>query len=157
MKPITFPNLGLELDINPVAFNIFERDIYWYGIIIVSGIILTLFLAWKNRDTYGITWDIFTDFAFIAIPVGIICARIYYVVFQWGYYKDHLTEIINLRKGGLAIYGGIIAAVITLIVFAKKKKMSFFMAFFFMRCYNIYKIRASVVKIHKKIYYFVEW
>lgn len=125
MHPITFPNLGLELDINPVAFNIFERDIYWYGIIIVSGIILALFLAWKNRDTYGITWDIFTDFAFIAIPVGIICARIYYVAFEWDYYKNNLSEIIKIWNGGIAIYGAIIGGIITAIIFCKKRKIKF--------------------------------
>lgn len=123
MRPITFPNLGLELDINPVAFNIFGRDIYWYGIIIVSGIILALILAWKNRDTYGISWDTLTDFAFIAIPVGIICARIYYVAFEWDYYKNNLSEIIKIWNGGIAIYGAIIGGIITAIVFCKKRKI----------------------------------
>ncbi|MBO5179711.1 MAG: prolipoprotein diacylglyceryl transferase [Clostridia bacterium] len=123
MHPITFPNLGLELDINPVAFNILGRDIYWYGIIIVSGIILALFLAWKNRDTYGISWDTLTDFAFIAIPFGIICARIYYVAFEWDYYKNNLSEIIKIWNGGIAIYGAIIGGIVTAIAFCKKRKI----------------------------------
>ncbi|MBR4111248.1 MAG: prolipoprotein diacylglyceryl transferase [Clostridia bacterium] len=125
MHPITFPNLGLELDINPVAFNVLGRDIYWYGIIIVFGIVLALILAWKNRDTYGISWDTLTDFAFIAIPVGIICARFYYVVFEWDYYKNNLSEIIKIWNGGIAIYGAIIGGIITAIIFCKKRKIKF--------------------------------
>lgn len=125
MQPITFPNLGLQLDINPVAFNILGRDIYWYGIIIVSGIILALFLAWRNRDTYGISWDTLTDFAFLAIPVGIICARIYYVAFEWEYYKNNLSEIIKIWNGGIAIYGAIIGGIIIAIIFCKKRKIKF--------------------------------
>lgn len=125
MEPITFPNLGLEFNINPVAFSIFERDIYWYGIIIVSGIILALVLAWKNRDTYQISWDTLTDFVFWAIPIGIVSARIYYVVFEWEYYKDHLTEIIKIWNGGIAIYGAIIGGVLTAIIFCKKRKIKF--------------------------------
>lgn len=125
MHPITFPNLGLELDINPVAFNFLGRDIYWYGIIIVSGIILALILAWKNRDTYGISWEILTDFAFWAIPIGIICARIYYVIFEWDYYKNNLADIIKIWNGGIAIYGAIIGGIITAIIFCKIKKIKF--------------------------------
>lgn len=125
MKPITFPNLGLELNINPVAFSVFDVDVYWYGLIIVSGIILALILAWKNRDTYGISWDTITDFAFIAIPVGIICARIYYVVFEWDYYKNNLSEIIKIWNGGIAIYGAIIGGIIAAVIFCKKKKIKF--------------------------------
>ena len=125
MHPITFPNLGLELDINPVAFSIFGREIYWYGIIIVSAIVLALILAWKNRDTYGISWDTITDFAFVVIPIGVISARIYYVIFQWDYYKDNLFDIIKIWNGGIAIYGAIIGGIITAIFFCKKKKIKF--------------------------------
>lgn len=125
MKPITFPNLGLEFNINPVAFNILGKDIYWYGIIIVSGIIFALILAWKNRDTYGISWDTLTDFAFLAIPIGIVCARIYYVAFEWEYYKNNLSDIIKIWNGGIAIYGAIIGGIVTAIIFCKKRKIKF--------------------------------
>lgn len=125
MEPITFPNLGLEFNINPVALNIFGRDIYWYGIIIVSGIILALILAWKNRDTYQISWDTLTDFVFLAIPIGIVCARIYYVAFEWEYYKNNLFDIIKIWNGGIAIYGAIIGGVLTALIFCKKRKIKF--------------------------------
>ena len=69
--------------------------------------------------------DIYVDFALYGIIFSIIGARIYYVFFQWGYYKDHLLEIVNLRKGGLAIYGGVIAGILTLLVFTKKRHLSF--------------------------------
>lgn len=65
------------------------------------------------------------DFALYGIIFSIIGARIYYVFFQWAYYKDHLMEIVNLRKGGLAIYGGVIAGILTLLVFTKKRHLSF--------------------------------
>ena len=68
--------------------------------------------------------DIYVDFALYGIIFSIIGARIYYVFFQWGYYKDHLLEIVNLRKGGLAIYGGVIAGILTLLVFTKKRHLS---------------------------------
>ena len=77
-----------------------------------------------NKEFYSAY--LYLDFAIYAVFFSIIGARLYYVVFQWAYYKEHLAEIINLRKGGLAIYGGVIAAVITLIVFAKKRRVSFF-------------------------------
>lgn len=121
--PITFPNLGLEINIDPVAFEIFGKAIYWYGIIIVAGIILSFILAWKNRDTYGISWEILTDFALIVIPIGIISARIYYVIFKWEYYKNNLSDIIKIWNGGIAIYGAIIGGIIAAIVFCKKRKI----------------------------------
>ena len=108
MKPILFPNLGLEININPVAFTIFGKDIYWYGIIITMGIALAIFLAWRKRDKQKIEWNTIMDFVLVAIPVGILCARAYFVIFKWEYYSNHLSEILQLWNGGLAIYGGII-------------------------------------------------
>lgn len=108
MKPILFPNLGLEININPVAFTIFGKDIYWYGIIITMGIALAILLAWRKRDKQKIEWNTIMDFVLVAIPVGILCARAYFVIFKWEYYSNHLSEILQLWNGGLAIYGGII-------------------------------------------------
>ena len=108
MKPILFPNLGLEININPVAFTIFGKDIYWYGIIITMGIALAILLAWRERDKQKIEWNTIMDFVLVAIPVGILCARAYFVIFKWEYYSNHLSEILQLWNGGLAIYGGII-------------------------------------------------
>lgn len=108
MKPILFPNLGLEININPVAFTIFGKDIYWYGIIITMGIALAILLVWRKRDKQKIEWNTIMDFVLVAIPVGILCARAYFVIFKWEYYSNHLSEILQLWNGGLAIYGGII-------------------------------------------------
>lgn len=125
MKPIIFPNLGLTFNINPVAFSIGNKDIYWYGIIITLGIVLAIFLAWKNRDKQKIKWDDITDFVLFAIPIGIVCARLYYVIFKWDYYSQHLIEIFQIWNGGLAIYGGVIGGILTAIVFCKVKKINF--------------------------------
>lgn len=125
MKPITFPNLGLEISINPIAFSIAEKDIYWYGIIITLGIALAIFLAWRNRKNHKIDWDTILDFILVAIPVGIICARLYYVIFKWDYYSHNLLEIFQIWNGGLAIYGGVIGGILTAFVFCKIKKINF--------------------------------
>ncbi len=125
MKPILFPGLGLEININNVAFNIFGRDIYWYGLIIVTGMLLCLFLVYKDKNKYGIKWDDIITFLIYALIVGIICARIYYVVFRWDYYSVHPNEIISIWNGGIAIYGGIIGALIVAVIFCKVKKYKF--------------------------------
>lgn len=123
--PISFPNLNLTFNINPVAISIFGINIYWYGIIIVSSILIGLFLAKKFDGTYGIKYDDIFDFALIALFLGIICARAYYVIFKLDYYKMHPKEIFMIWNGGLAIYGGIIGGVIAAIFFCKKRKISF--------------------------------
>lgn len=125
MKPILFPNLGLSVDINNVAFNIFGKDIYWYGIIITCGMLLAILLAKHDKKKYQISWDDITSFFVWAIIVGIISARIYYVIFKWDYYSQNLAEIIKIWHGGIAIYGGIIGAIITAIIFCRYKKISF--------------------------------
>ena len=111
---ITFVHLGISIQNMVKSFSIGGISFAYYGLIIGIGIIAGLFMAQADAKRRGQDPDLYLDFA------------IYYVVFQWAYYKEHLAEIINLRKGGLAIYGGVIAAVITLIVFAKKRRVSFF-------------------------------
>lgn len=125
MKPIFFPGLQLEIDISNVAFTIGNIDVYWYGIIIASAVLLSLFLMKKDKNKFGIGWDEFTDFIIWAIVIGIISARIYYVIFKWDYYSQNLSEIFKIWHGGIAIYGGIIGAIITALVFCKIKKVNF--------------------------------
>ena len=105
---IGFPNLGLEFTLSRVACTVLGKDIYWYGIIICAGFILAALYVNSRTKDFGITSDNLTDCLIICVPLGIICARIYYVVFEWGYYAQHPGEIIAIWKGGIAIYGGII-------------------------------------------------
>lgn len=125
MHPISFPNLNLTFNINPVAISIFGINIYWYGIIIVTAILIGLFLAKKDNGLHGIKYDDVFDFILIALLLGIISARIYYVIFKLDYYKIHPKEILMIWNGGLAIYGGIIGGVIAAIFFCKRRKISF--------------------------------
>ena len=124
---INFPNLGIELKNVGQFINVFGLDIAYYGIIIgcgvIAGILLAAFLAKKtgqNPDTYF-------DLALYAVIFSIVGARLYYVVFSWDIYKNDLISIFNIREGGLAIYGAVIAAVITVTIYAKKKKLSFWL------------------------------
>lgn len=121
---IGFPNLGLEFTLSRVACTVLGKDIYWYGIIICAGFILAALYVNSRTKDFGITSDNLTDCLIICVPLGIICARIYYVVFEWGYYAQHPGEIIAIWKGGIAIYGGIIGTLIGLFVYSRVKKFS---------------------------------
>ena len=105
---ISFPALGLDFNINRVAVNLFGKDIYWYGIIICLGFVLAALYVNRRTKEFGVTSDNLMDCLIICVPVGIICARIYYVAFEWGYYSQHPNEIIAIWKGGIAIYGAVI-------------------------------------------------
>ncbi len=121
---ITFPNLGLTFDINRAAFSIFGLDVYWYGIIIACGLILALIYAFRESKRTGLDQDDLLNMFLIAIPVSIICARLYYVVFSFDLYKDDLLAIFDIRNGGLAIYGGLIGAILTVLVYCRVKKIN---------------------------------
>ena len=123
-KAISFPNLHININHLPKSFNVFGFDIAFYGVIIALGMILGIVMAFYEAKKTGQDTSIYTDFAIFAIIVSVIFARIYYVVFSWDYYSNHPGEIINIRGGGLAIYGGVIGAVITAIVFCKVRKYS---------------------------------
>ena len=122
---ISFPTLGLDFNINRVAVNLFGKDIYWYGIIICLGFVLAALYVNRRTKEFGVTSDNLMDCLIICVPVGIICARIYYVAFEWGYYSQHPNEIIAIWKGGIAIYGAVIGVVIALAVYSRVKKLSF--------------------------------
>lgn len=128
MPEIWFPNLGIEIKkLSNVAFSIFGIDVYWYGVIIGSGIILALLLAIHEAKRTNQKPDDYIDFTMIAIIVCVICARLYYVIFSWDYYSKHISEILAIRNGGLAIYGGIIGGIVTAFLFTKKKKLNFWL------------------------------
>lgn len=125
IKDIAFPNLGIYLRNVPKSFSIFGFQIALYGVIIGIGVLCGVLLAAHVAKKEKVDPDVIWDFAIYAIVFSIIGARVYYVVFQWDMYKDNLLEILNLRNGGLAIYGGVIAAFITLWIYCKIKKQSF--------------------------------
>lgn len=128
MPEIWFPNLGIEIEkLSNVAFNIFGINVYWYGVIIGSGIMLALLLAIYEAKRTNQKPDDYIDFTMIAIVVCVICARLYYVIFSWDYYSQHISEVFAIRNGGLAIYGGIIGGVITAFLFTKKKNLNFWL------------------------------
>ena len=120
---ISFPGLGLEFTLNRVAVNLFGKDIYWYGIIICIGFILAALYVNARVKEFGVTSDNLVDCLIICVPVGIICARIYYVIFEWDYYSQHPSEIIAIWNGGIAIYGAIIGGFITLVVFCRQRHL----------------------------------
>ncbi|WZL77946.1 prolipoprotein diacylglyceryl transferase [Eubacteriales bacterium mix99] len=110
---------------NPVAFSIFGQPIYWYGILISAGVLIGIFLAMHHAKIFGMDQDSIVDMALLAIPMAIIGARLYYVIFEWDQYKGHPLDIFNIRKGGLAIYGGVLGGVLGGYLFSRWKKIDF--------------------------------
>lgn len=113
------------LTINPVAFKLGPISIAWYGIIIATGIVLAFIIVQREMVKRGMHPDFLTDLLIWAIPIAIISARIYYVIFSWDYYKDHPGQIIQIWNGGIAIHGALIGAFITTYVFTKIRGVSF--------------------------------
>lgn len=107
-----------------VAFTIGNVDIYWYAIIITFAIIVGFIWAKVNNGKYNIKYDDVFNLSLFMIPIAILSARAYYVIFNLDYYLKSPSEIFNLRNGGIAIYGALIGAVITIIVFCKIKKIN---------------------------------
>lgn len=123
---ISFVNLGITIEHLRNSITIFGFRIAFYGIIIGIGMLAGMAVAFSDAKRRGQDPDMYLDFALYAIIFSIIGARLYYVIFEWDMYKDNLLQILNLRAGGLAIYGGVIGAVLTLLVFTRIKKVSFF-------------------------------
>ena len=123
MNTVIFPSINLELNIKRVAFSIFGIDIYWYGIIIALAIMIALLILKLQDGKFGIEFNTILDLAIYIIPISLICARIYYVLFNLQQYTNNPLKIFNLRDGGMAIYGGIIGGLITCIIFCKKRKI----------------------------------
>lgn len=122
---INFPNLGIYLDHVGKNISIFGFSIAYYGIVIVTGMMIAIWIAQREAKRTGQNPEQYLDLAMIGIAAGILGARIYYVIFAWDYYKDDLLSIFNIRQGGLAIYGGIIGACIAVVIYSRKKKQSF--------------------------------
>lgn len=123
---IAFPNMGIYLRNVPKSFSIFGFEIALYGVIIGIGVVAGIMMAARWAKVTGQDPEVYWDFAIYAVIFSIIGARIYYVIFEWDNYKNNLLSILNLREGGLAIYGGVIAAFTTLFIYARLKKQNFF-------------------------------
>lgn len=121
---IAFPNLGIYLKDVPRSFSLFGFNIYFYGLIIGLGVIAGILMAAHVAKKSGQNPDIYWDFAIYAVICSVLGARIYYVLFSWNEFKDNPLRVFNIRQGGLAIYGAVIAAFITLFVYAKVKKQN---------------------------------
>lgn len=123
---ISFVHLGINIEHLRNSISVFGFEIAYYGIIIGIGMLVGIWIAQADAKRRGQNPDDYLDFALYGIIFSIIGARLYYVAFEWDSYKDNLLQIFNLRAGGLAIYGGVIAGVLTLIIYTRKRKLSFF-------------------------------
>ena len=121
---ISFPFLGLTLN-PPAYFTLFGKNIYFYGVIIAVGFLLGILFCAKNAPRFGLTEDNVYDVILWLIPMSIIGARAYFVLFRLEEYLKNPMDIFAIREGGLAIYGGVIAGVLTAILVCRKKKISF--------------------------------
>ncbi|WP_308682751.1 prolipoprotein diacylglyceryl transferase [Stomatobaculum longum] len=122
---LRFVHLGITIEHLQNHITIFGFSIAFYGIIIGIGMLLGITLAARDAEKRGIGEDTIYDFALLGIVFGVIGARLYYVFFQWDNYRGNLFEILNLRAGGLAIYGGVIGGILSLMFYCKRKKQNF--------------------------------
>ncbi|MFS0688722.1 prolipoprotein diacylglyceryl transferase [Sporosarcina sp. 179-K 8C2 HS] len=113
------------LAIDPTAFSIGPIDIRWYGILITTGIILAFIVVQKEMVKRGMHPDFLTDLLIWAVPISIISARIYYVIFSWESYKDNPIDVIKIWEGGIAIHGALIGAFLTTYFYTKRRGISF--------------------------------
>ena len=128
---VSFPGLGLEFTLNRVAIEILGRPIYWYGVIIVSGLMLAVFLCIRWGERFGINEDQIIDMMLFAVPAALVAVRAYYVIFNLDLYRleDGTLDwaaVFRYSDGGLAIYGAIISSAIVLILFCRVRKLSFY-------------------------------
>ena len=122
---ILFPNLGITLPSVGRSVSIFGFEIAYYGIVIAFAMLLGIGLITKVAQKTGQDKDVYVDLSLVTIVCSVIGARIYYVAFSWDDYKNDLLQIFHIRGGGLAIYGGVLAGILTVAVFARVKKQSF--------------------------------
>lgn len=122
---IYFPHLGIYLEHVGKNFSIFGFTIAYYGVVIVIGMLIAMALIMYTAKRFGENPDMYYDVSLMAILIGIVGARAYYVFFSWDMYKDDLWQIFNIRNGGLAIYGGILFGTLTVLVYSRVKKKSF--------------------------------
>ena len=120
---ISFPALGIEIN-PPRSLSIGSFEIHFYGVIIALGLILAVVYGLRRKTQFGLTEDDLLDGVLTVVPFAILCARLYYCVFTWDMYKDNPIEILYIWEGGLAIYGGVLGALVGILVYAKVKKIN---------------------------------
>lgn len=130
MGTVSFPGLGLEFHLNRVAFHIGSWPVYWYGIIIAAGFLLAVLYCCHAAKRFGIKQDDIIDMLFFAVPLSIVGARLYYILFYLDLYRREdgsldFGAMVRIWDGGLAIYGGVIMAVVVLLVFCKVRQIRF--------------------------------
>ena len=121
-NPISFPYLGIEID-PAQGISIGPLYIHFYGLLIGLGLILAVVYGWKRCQQFGIKQNDITDGVLYIVPVAIICARLYYCIFKWDVYGSDPLSILYIWEGGLAIYGGVIGAIIGMAVYCHFKKI----------------------------------
>ena len=119
---LSFPGLGLEFTLNPIAFSIGPIQVHWYGLIIAVGFLLAMLVLMKRSRTFGLDPDRTFDITLLSVAVGLVGARAYYVVFNWQEFAGNPAKIIRVWDGGLAIYGGLIFGMLTAILLCRKWK-----------------------------------
>lgn len=124
-RSISFPHLGIHLKNVGQSISVFGFEIAFYGMVIGCAVLAGILMAAREAKRTNQDPEIYYDLAIYEVIFSVIGARIYYVIFSWDYYKKDLLSIFNIRQGGLAIYGAVIAAIITAFVYAKRKKLSF--------------------------------
>ena len=122
ISPIAFPGLGIEID-PAVGFSVGPLTVNFYGAIIALGLILAVVYAWKRSHQFGIKADDITDAVLYVVPFAVLCARAYYCVFQWETFADDPISVLYIWQGGLAIYGGVLGAVVGVAVYCYFKKI----------------------------------
>lgn len=120
---ISFPTLGLSFEINRAALTIGNFSIYWYGVLIALGLALAVWYGMRECKRINFDSDHVINMLLIALPLSIICARAYYVIFNFNMYKSDLLSIFDIRSGGIAIYGAVIGAFLTVYFYCRKNKL----------------------------------
>lgn len=120
---VDFPGLGIhDIPVRRVAFEVFGFEVYWYGLLIASAIVLCLILASRHAPRYQMKSDDILDTFILIIPMSIVLARLSYVVFEWPYYAEDWRRIIEINQGGLMFYGGVAGGVLAVVIMCRIKK-----------------------------------
>lgn len=110
---------------DPVAFELFGIEVMWYGILIAAAVLIGAILAFREARRIDFNEEDLIDLLLYAIPLSILGARLYYVIFSWDYYKNNLIEVFHFRGGGLAIHGAVLTGILVAVIFAKRRKLDF--------------------------------